>query len=110
MSTVAKRLKECIAMQKKIDGDIKTGNFFSGAGFRIEIYKGGGSGKEPDYYIETGSSELAEELVKLLSKINRDSLLSYRGLAKLKMKELTSALAEFSDYREEVNPRKHDVG
>jgi hypothetical protein len=110
MYNIAQKLKECIAMQKKIDNDTKTRKFFSGAGLTIEVYKGGDSTREPDYCIETSSPELSEELMGLLSKINKDSLMFYRGLAKSKMKELTSALAEYSDYEEEINPRKHDIG
>jgi len=110
MYNIAQKLINRITMQKKIDNDIKTGKYFSGAGFIIEVYKGGDLTKEPDYCIETGSPELSEELVELLSKINKDSLLFCKGLAKSKMKELTNALAEYSDYEKEIGPEKDNTG
>ena len=78
MYNIAQKLKECIAMQKKIDNDTKTRKFFSGAGLTIEVYKGGDSTREPDYCIETSSPELSEELMGLLSKINVSKSLDRR--------------------------------
>jgi len=103
MEPIVERLEHRIKMQEKIDKDIKTERYFAGAGLTIEVYRGGKTAYEPDYYVEISSQEECEEFMRLLSKMNKNSIEFCEKMMKSKKRDLEKALMKYEEYKGKSN-------
>jgi hypothetical protein len=92
---------------KKLTSDLKSGRYFSGAGFEVVVYKGAtDNSRDPDYTVQISSPDLAEALMQLLITANKDSIEITRMRAKTVAELCQEALELYEEISKDISKEK----